>query len=105
MFIPDPESEFFPSRILGQKDSRSRIRFKEFKYFNPKNSFLALGKYDPGCSSRIRILIFYFTHSGSRIQGQKDSGSASNNLSILTQKIVSKLSEYMIRVVHPESGS
>ncbi len=40
-----PGSKFFPSRI----------RIKEFKYF------------DMGCSSRIRILIFYPT--GSRIQG------------------------------------
>jgi hypothetical protein len=41
---------------------------------------------DPGCLSRIRIF-------PSRIPGQKDSGSASKNLSILAQKIVSKLSE------------
>jgi hypothetical protein len=45
--IPDPGSEFFPSRI------------KEFKYFNPKNCNLSSRKYDSGCSSRIRILIFY----------------------------------------------
>jgi hypothetical protein len=32
-------------------------------------------------------------------------GSASKNLSVLTQKIVSKLSENMIRVVYPGSGS
>jgi hypothetical protein len=44
MFIPDPGSEFFPSRI----------RIKEFKYFNPKKWFLSSRKYDPGCSSRIR---------------------------------------------------
>jgi hypothetical protein len=25
LFIPDPESEIFPSRILGQRDSGSRI--------------------------------------------------------------------------------
>jgi hypothetical protein len=33
MFIPNPGSEFFPSRIQGQKDSGSqiRIRIKEFK--------------------------------------------------------------------------
>jgi hypothetical protein len=46
--IPDPTffhpgSEFFPSRI----------RIKEFKYFNPKKWFLSSRKYDPGCSSRI----------------------------------------------------
>ncbi len=31
----------------------SRIRIKEFKYFNPKKWFLSSRKYDPGCSSRI----------------------------------------------------
>jgi hypothetical protein len=34
MFIPDPGSEFFPSRI----------RIKEFKFSNPKTCFKAVGK-------------------------------------------------------------
>jgi hypothetical protein len=38
--IPDPT---FPSRI----------RIKEFKYFNPKKWFLSFRKCDPGCSFRI----------------------------------------------------
>jgi hypothetical protein len=42
----------------------SRNPNKEFKYFNPKISFLSSRQYDPGCSSRIRIMIF--THPGSR---------------------------------------
>jgi hypothetical protein len=52
---------------------------------------------DPGCLSRIPDPNFF--HPGSRIQGQKGpdpvsgSASASKNLSILTQKIVSKFSE------------
>jgi hypothetical protein len=34
----------------------SRIRIKEYRwYFNPKKWFLRAGKYDPVCSSRIRI--------------------------------------------------
>ena len=45
----------------------SRIRIKEFKYFNPKKWFLSSRKYDPGCSSRIRMLTFY----PSRIPGSK----------------------------------
>jgi hypothetical protein len=57
MFIPDPGSEFFPSRI----------RIKEFKYFNPKKCFLSSRKYDLGCSSRIRFLTSY----PSRIPGSK----------------------------------
>ncbi len=67
MFIPDtsflhpriPDSNFF--------HPGSWICIKEFKYFNPKKRFLSSRKYDPGCSSRIRILIFY----PSRIQGSK----------------------------------
>jgi hypothetical protein len=47
-------SEFFPSRN----------RIKEFKYFNQK---IVARIYDPGFSSRIRILIFY----ASRIQFTK----------------------------------
>ncbi len=41
------------SRIQGQKDSGSSS-----KYFNQKKLFLSSRNYDPGCSSRIRILIF-----------------------------------------------
>jgi hypothetical protein len=47
MFIPDPNI-FHPGSVS-----------KEFKYFNPKKWFLSSRKYDPGCSSQIRILIFY----------------------------------------------
>jgi hypothetical protein len=43
-FIPDSGSKFF----------LSRIGIKDVKY-----CFYALGKYGPGCSSRIRIMIFY----------------------------------------------
>ncbi len=43
--IPDP-TFFHPG---------SRIRIKEFKYFNPKKWFLRFRKYYPGCSSQIRI--------------------------------------------------
>jgi hypothetical protein len=49
-FVPDP-----------------RIRIKEFKFFIPKKWFLWSRKYDPGCSSRIRILTFH----PSRIQRSK----------------------------------
>jgi hypothetical protein len=55
MFIPDPGSDFFPSRIPDPKcfHSGCRIRIKEFKYFNPEKRFLSSRKYDLGCSSRI----------------------------------------------------
>ncbi len=41
MFIPDPGSEFFPSRISDPNclHPGSRIRIKEFKYFKPKKGF------------------------------------------------------------------
>ncbi len=60
MFIPDPGTECFPSRI----------RIKEFKYFNPKKLLLSFRRTDPSCSSRIRIL--NPDHPWSRIQGQKE---------------------------------
>jgi hypothetical protein len=74
MFIPDPGSDFFPSRIrtVSIPDPESRILIKEFKYFNPRKAkkwFLSSKKYDPSCSSRIRMLTF--SHPGSRIQGSK----------------------------------
>ncbi len=56
-------------RIFSIRDPVSRVKKipypgSEFKYFNPKKLFLSYlflssGKYEPGCSSRIRILIFY----------------------------------------------
>jgi hypothetical protein len=54
MFIPDPGSDFFPSRIpdLNCLHPGSRIRIKEFKYFNPpkkqKKWFLSSRKYISG---------------------------------------------------------
>ncbi len=55
------------SRILIFFDPGYWIRIKEFKYFNPKKLFLSSRKYDPCCSSPIRIRIFY----PSRIPGLK----------------------------------
>ncbi len=54
MFVPDPDSEFFPSLIQGQKDSWILDAHQEFKYLNPK-IVSKLSDYDPGCSSRIRV--------------------------------------------------
>jgi hypothetical protein len=53
LVFPDPGSDFFPSRI--------RIRIKEFKFFNPKNGFQALGNMIRVVhfGSLIRILTFY----------------------------------------------
>jgi hypothetical protein len=48
------------------------------------------------CGSGIFIPDPNFFHSEARIQGQKDSDSASKNLSILTQKIVFFLSSSKI---------
>ncbi len=64
VYLGSPDPTFFLSRI---RIFWSRIRIKEFEYFDPKKWFIISRKYDPGCSSRIRILTFY----PSRIQGSK----------------------------------
>ncbi len=77
--IPDPI--FF--------HSGSRIRIKEFKYFNPKKWFLSSRKYDQGSSSRIRILTFYpsrIPDPGVKKASDPGSGSAtllSGSVSVL----------------------
>ncbi len=43
-------------RNFSLPDPGSRIRIKEFKYFNPKKWFLSSRKCNPGSSFRIRIL-------------------------------------------------
>jgi hypothetical protein len=50
-----PGSEFFsiPDQNFSILDPGSAS--KEFKYFNAKKWFQSSRKYDPGCSSRIRI--------------------------------------------------
>jgi hypothetical protein len=60
IIIPGSRIQIFPSQIQGHKDSGSRmqIRDKEFKYCERKKLFLSSRKYDPGFSSRTRILIF-----------------------------------------------
>jgi hypothetical protein len=75
-----PGSKFFPSRI-PIRHQRIYASKNLCRYFNPKKLFLSSRKYDPSCSSRIRILIFY----QSRIpdQGVKkapDPGSGSATL-------------------------
>ncbi len=77
MFIPEP-TFFIPDPNLFHPGSRFRI--KEVKYFNTKKWFLSSRKYDPGCSSRIRILTFYpsrIPDSGSR--GHKGTASRIRN--------------------------
>jgi hypothetical protein len=69
MFIPDPGSEFFPSQV--------RNRIKEFKCFNPKKWFLSSRKYDLGCSSRIRIQIFFPSRIPAGVKKAPDPGSGS----------------------------
>jgi hypothetical protein len=68
MLIPNPGSELFPSRI----------RIIDFKYLSQKNGFR---KYDPGCSSQIRIPdpdpdFLPIPDPGSRGQKGSVSGSA-----------------------------
>jgi hypothetical protein len=58
MFIPDPGSEFCPYRIQGQKDFGIPDPDLQNLSILTQKLFLSSRKYDPGCSSRIRILIF-----------------------------------------------
>jgi hypothetical protein len=76
MFIPDPNFFHPGSQILifFIPDPGSRIRLKEFMYFNPQKWFLSTQKYDPGFSSQIRIPdpdFLPILDPGSRIQGSK----------------------------------
>ncbi len=86
-----PGSDFFLSRIpdLGSEffHPGSRIRIKEFKYFNPKKCFIISRKlgnmvrvFHPGSRSGSSL----FIHPGSRIHGSKrhripDPGSGSQH--------------------------
>jgi hypothetical protein len=81
MFIPDPGSVFFPSRIRICFQCGSRIRIKVFKYFIPKKWLLSTQIYDPVCSSRIRILFSY----PSRVPdpGVKQNGTRSGSATLI----------------------
>ncbi len=88
----------FPSRIQAQKDPGSGSASKEFKY-------------DPGCSSRIRILIFFYlsdlgsgcqkgTRSQIRNTARKQCcgyGDPSSNRAKMTRKKREKWRNFMIR--------
>jgi hypothetical protein len=64
-----PGSEFFPFRIPDPNrfHPKSRIRIKEFKYFNTIKIISKLSEYDPGCLYRTRNRICH----PSRIIGSK----------------------------------
>jgi len=71
--IPDPGSELLPSRI----------RIKEFNYFNLRKWFLSSRKYDLGYSSRIRIPdsgTWLFTIPDPGVKKAPDPGSGSATL-------------------------
>jgi len=81
-FFPDPQIFPYDPQILYQYCwSGMFIPHPGAKFFHPKKWFPSSGKYDPDCSSRIRILTFY----PSRNQGSKrhrilDPGSATLSL-------------------------
>ncbi len=70
----------------GSELSPSRIRIKEFKYFNPQKTkkwVLSSRKYDPGCSSRIPDPDADFLPiPGPGSRGQKGTGSGSATLDL-----------------------
>ncbi len=93
-FIPDPHF-LHPG---------SRIRIKEFKYFNPKKFFLSYRKYDPACSSRIRILIFYpsrITDPGVKKAPDPGSGSATAPTQKTSNIFLLLLIPYLFYHLHP----
>jgi hypothetical protein len=53
--IPDPGSRGQKAPDPGSGSATLPICNKEFKYLNLPKIFLSSRKYDPGCSSRIRI--------------------------------------------------
>ncbi len=68
---------FFPYSNFSIPDSGSRVK----KVFFTQKLFLSFWKHDPGCSSRIRILIFYpsrIPHQGVKKASDPGSGSASS---------------------------
>ncbi len=72
MFIPDPGSDFLPSRIrtVSIPDTGSASKYLSILTpKKPKKWFLSTRKYDPGCSSRIPDPDADFYPS--RIQGSK----------------------------------
>jgi hypothetical protein len=94
MFISDPNFFHPGSRIKLIPGSRIRIRIKEFKYFNPKNCYQALGNMiqnvHRGSGS------WFFTHPGSRIPDHDwrvkkapDPGSAT----LLTSPLIGDVSK------------
>ncbi len=69
----DPEClspiRIFPTRIQGQKDPEYGSASKNLSIFYPKKLFLALGNMIRDLHSGSRS--WFFTHPGSRFQGQK----------------------------------
>ncbi len=66
-----PGSRLFSIRDPNFFHPGSTSRNLSISSFNPKISFLGSRKYDPGCSSRIRIPVKKAPDPGSRIQGSK----------------------------------
>jgi hypothetical protein len=111
MFNPDPISEFFPSRIPDANFFHPGYRIRIFpsripdphqrtEVILPKKLFQSSRKYDPGCSSRIRILIFYPSRiPDPGVPNAPDPGSRYATLDPDTQRCI------LIHNTGPGSGS
>ncbi len=89
----------FSSRITeqGQKDSvsRIRIRIKEFKCFNPKNCFCALGNVILDVHSGSGS--WFFNHPGSRSRGGTGSRIRIRNTARMAKKFRQKrINKYIL---------
>ncbi len=94
-----PGSEFFPSRILDLGSKRFPDHGSAFasKNLSIKNCFYR--KYHPGCSSRIRILVFY----PPRIQGKKAPDPGSGSATLYVSHLVLKIFIFSPRFVMESS--
>jgi hypothetical protein len=101
--ISDPD--FFPSRIPIFSIPDTGSASKNLSILTQKNCFLSSRKYDPGCSSRIRILTFYpprIPDPGVKKAPDPESGSATlyvrKCFSTPRNKIVQEFSNALIRI-------
>jgi hypothetical protein len=68
---------------------------KNLNILTQEKWFLSSRKYDPGCSSRIRIQIF-FTHPGSRCQKGTGSATLETAIPFLHLGLLGELSSFVL---------
>jgi len=92
MFIPDPN--FFHPGSGVKKRFRIPDPHQRISVFFTQKMFLSSRKYDPGCSSRIRTLIFYPSPKGHRIPDPEHRGDDNACLSRLMKTMLLSESDF-----------